>query len=100
MPTFSVSKAKIPNTLTTPIAYLNSIPVDFFGQSIPTSREQSTYAYWTNYSVGIPPEKLSNQTPQWILLSPGPDNVFNINFQTLKKAWGRSAQAGKNRERN
>lgn len=61
-------------TLTTPVAYLTAIPSDSWSVYI---HRQSTFAYWA----------VSGKNPGWILLSPGPDCSFDIDFVTLQKVY-------------
>jgi Tfp pilus assembly protein PilE len=69
LPSFRRSVDGGPMTLTTPTAFMTSFPSDPFRRDGEPDR---TFAYWA------PPEG------GWILLSAGPDCVFDLDFETLK----------------
>jgi len=58
-------------TLTTPTSYITSYPIDPFRKDREKSR---TFAYWA-------------PAGGWILLSAGPNCVFDMDFETLKKVY-------------
>lgn len=72
MPPFSQWNESGPTrTLTTPIAYISSLPQDVFSY-LDADR---TFVYWAPGDKG------------WILLSAGPDCVFDLDFETLQKVY-------------
>jgi hypothetical protein len=63
-------------TLTTPMAYITSYPVDPF-----TSLKGMTFVYWSiNPGENDPSGKITGTETHfgWILVSPGPDGVYDI----------------------
>ncbi|MDK2970688.1 MAG: Type secretion system protein [Candidatus Sumerlaeota bacterium] len=60
-------------TVTSPIAYITSLPEDIFAD------EKVTFGYYA-----IPGDKDSGSRPAWLLFSPGPDGDFDIKWEMLK----------------
>jgi len=69
LPSFRRSVDRVPMTLTTPTAFITVFPFDPFYK---IGEKRRTFAYWA------PPEG------GWILLSSGPDCVFDLDFKTLQ----------------
>jgi hypothetical protein len=72
MPAFGRFEAGKTGTLTTPIAYMTSMPLDPFSR---IGEEKHTFAYYAPEGKG------------WILLSAGYDGVFDIDWPMLQRLY-------------
>jgi len=79
MPTFRRRGEEGLCTLTTPVAYVTSLFPDPFRPS----NDKRTFAYW------VPPDGRG-----WILISPGPDDDFDLTLEQLPRAYEPGNRAG------
>ena len=66
LPTFRIANGRGLPSLTTPVAYMSSMPYDSMSRA-----RGMNFAYWNDREGG------------WILISPGPDGVFDIAHEML-----------------
>lgn len=71
MPTFQEYAQNRPATLRRPVTYITSYPLDAYH----VENTYGTFAYWAPKEGG------------WILVSPGPDRRFDLDWPTLQKAY-------------
>lgn len=76
--------------LTSPVAFITSIPIDTFGQKVKAGEttgwqegNKNPFLFWSGNAIGTTPSDKTTARSIWVLESVGPDTAPNIGISSL-----------------